>query len=295
MKKHSAVVCLVFFLWCFVGGPAATMAQVPPVPVPERASTFLDPVEALLRSAPASALQKLKSEATAAEGAADLNRYFREYAVDKSIVLHTKVEAAEPIINGRNGYRIRAASVPLKWDGGTMKRHSWLYFLEAQTAAANSVKAGAEITVVGWVRKCQVDIVKDGPCFFFDIQHARIVSSSMPVMNPNASANEREEVVDVTPKNADALRRSFAPLAMAGTWVWDGSEKIYPGTIDFENDGTGSHGARNNMTWKMTGKIEITITHATRGTAVIYVDEVGETFVGTDYQGKAVTGKRLRR
>ena len=115
----------------------------------------------------------------------------------------------------------------------------------------------------------------------------------MPVMN--ASADEREEAVNLAPKDAEASRRTFAPLPMAGNWLWDGSEKIYPGTIEFENDGTGSHGARNNMKWQMTGEREITITHATRGTAVIHVDDAVETFVGTDYNGKAVTGKRFGR
>ena len=91
---------------------------------------------------------------------------------------------------------------------------------------------------------------------------------------------------------AESSHHQFAPIAMAGTWTWDASEKIYPGTIDFENDGTGSHGARNNTKWKKTGEREITIAHATRGIAIIHIEADSQSFVGTDYYGKRVSGRK---
>jgi hypothetical protein len=81
---------------------------------------------------------------------------------------------------------------------------------------------------------------------------------------------------------------------IAGTWTWNAVEKIYPGTIDFESDGKGSHGARNNTKWERTGPREITITHATKGTAIVRFDAQLQSFEGTDYGGKPVSGKRFR-
>lgn len=265
---------------CFVactGVWTSAQAENPLVPIPERAKTFLDPAEMLMRSAPAGALQRLRDKATAEEAVGEINRYLGQYATNKSLVLHTKVEAAEPRPDVRNAFRIQAESVPLVWYGGTMPRLSWLYFQDADAAAANGVKVGAEITVVGWVRKCEVVLLDGSPQLNFDVQYTRILDVSSPL-----------------PKK-ETTEHSISPAGIAGTWIWDAAEKIYPGTIDFEADGTGSHGARNNLTWKVTGEREITITHATRGTAVVRFDAAGETFAGTDYYGKAVTGRRFRR
>lgn len=253
-------------------------AENPLVPMPERAKTFLDPAEMLVRSAPAGALQRLRDKASAAEAAGEINRYLGQYVTNKSLVLHTKVEAAEPRPDVRNGFRIRAESAPLIWYDGSMPRLSWLYFQEADAASANAVKVGSEITVTGWVRKCEVVITDGGPQLNFDIQYTRILDVSNPL-----------------PKKEIATAASFSPAGIAGTWWWEAAEKIYPGTIDFEADGSGSHGARNNLTWKVTGEREITIAHATRGTAVIRFDAAGVTFTGTDYYGKAVSGRRLAR
>ena len=119
-------------------------------------------------------------------------------------------------------------------------------------------------------------ITDGGQQLNFDVQYTRILDVSNPLPQKEIAA------------------ASFSPAKLAGTWIWEAAEKIYPGTIDFEADGTGSHGARNNLTWKLTGEREITIAHATRGTAVIRFDAAGETFTGTDYYGKAVTGRRFR-
>ncbi|MEI9893698.1 MAG: hypothetical protein WDN28_07300 [Chthoniobacter sp.] len=182
MNKTSALVCLVPVVAILVGWPAATMrAQSPVIPVPEKASEFLDPVEMILRSAPASALRKLRDDPAAPGAAAELNRYFGQNIINKSIVVRTTVEAAQPRPDVRNAFRIRAASVPLEWDGGTMKRLSWLYFQEANAAAANSVKVGAEITVTGWVRRCEVVMTPEGLRLNFDLQHTRIENSVMPL------------------------------------------------------------------------------------------------------------------
>jgi len=145
MNKTFALACLVSAVAIFSGRPAAATAPTPVIPVPEKASVFLDPVEMILRSAPASALQKLKDDPSAPGAATELNRYFGQNILNRSIVVHTTVEFAQPHPDVRNAFRIRAASVPLAWDGGTMKRLSWLYFPEANAAAANSVKVGAEI------------------------------------------------------------------------------------------------------------------------------------------------------
>src|SRR5258707_10732872 len=117
MNNSAGVVCVIAFLIMVVGFPLATRAQTPIIPVPERAKVFLDPVETLLTSAPASAIQKLRDDPSAPDAAAEINRFFGEYAINKSVVVHTTVEAAEPRPDVRNALRIRAASVPLEWSG----------------------------------------------------------------------------------------------------------------------------------------------------------------------------------
>jgi hypothetical protein len=174
-----------------------------------------------------------------------------------------------------------------------MKRLSWLYFQAAEAAAANSIKVGSEITVVGWVRRCEVVPTPEGLRLNFDLQYTKIEASSMPLAgqeNANPRPSRRFSEFGPRPVSPPVV----APVEMAGTWTWDAYDKIYPGTIDFENDGTGSHGARNNTTWKKTGEREITITHATRGTAVIHIEADGQSFNGTDYYGKRVSGRRLQ-
>jgi hypothetical protein len=156
-------------------------ADAPYLPFPEKAKTFLDPVEMLLKSAPASAIQKLRDDPTAQDAMSEINQYFGKYAINKSIILHTTVEAAEAHPRIHDAFRIRAASVPLEWDGGTMKRLSWLYFQPADGPGANSVKLGSEITVVGWVRRCEVVKTQDGPRLNFDLQYSKIESSSKPL------------------------------------------------------------------------------------------------------------------
>jgi len=151
------------------------------IPVPERAKMFLDPVETLLRAAPGDALQKLKDSSTAPEATVELNRYLATYAINKSIVLHATVEAAQAQPDVRNGFRIRAASNPLALDGITLKRLSWLYFQQSHSAEANSVKVGSDITVTGWIRRCEVVMTPDGLRLNFDLQHTRIITGSMPI------------------------------------------------------------------------------------------------------------------
>lgn len=194
MKILVSVVCLVPFLYLLdvrlsgapvpepsFGGPRSEAnPDLPYLPFPESARQFLDPVELLLRSAPPSAIQKLRQNPMAQDAAAELNQYFSVYAVNKSFVLHTTVEAAEAQPNHHNGIRIRAASVPLEYAGGSMKRLSWLYFQPADGAKANSIKVGSEITVVGWVRKCEVVSTPEGLRLNFDLQYAKIVDSANP-------------------------------------------------------------------------------------------------------------------
>jgi hypothetical protein len=139
-----------------------------------RVTEYPDPVERFLKSAPASAVQKLKDNATAAEGAAELNRYFNENVITEPIVVHAKVEAAEVTPDCRNAFRIRSASIPVKWDGGTMKRLSWFYFKEAHAPAPDSVTAGSEITVVGDVRRCEVVMTPGGLRFNFDLWKSKL-------------------------------------------------------------------------------------------------------------------------
>jgi hypothetical protein len=205
------------------------------IPVPERAKTFLDPVETLLRGAPGDALQKLQDSSTAPEAAVELNRYFANYALNKSIVLHTTVEAAQAQPDVRNGFRIGAASTPLVLDGVTLKRLSWLYFQQSHSAEANSVKVGSDITVTGWIRRCEVVMTPDGPRLNFDLQHTRIISASMPLPAPGGlSLNEaaKPATVPVSAGSADLIKsytRAGYPVIDLRQELADTSWRATPG------------------------------------------------------------------
>jgi hypothetical protein len=75
---------------------------------------------------------------------------------------------------------------------------------------------------------------------------------------------------------------------------WAASETNDQGTIQFDKDGIGSHGARDNMQWDVTGSREITITTPGKGKAIIHLSADSQTFTGTGYNGKPVTGKRMK-
>jgi hypothetical protein len=119
-------------------------------------------------------VRKLKDEATMAKGAAELTRYFARSAINKWVVVHTKAEAVDPDNNGRNAARIRAESVPVTWDGGTMARLSWLYFPASNAPAADSVKVGSEIAVYGQVRRCEIVVEQGALRFDFDLWKAKM-------------------------------------------------------------------------------------------------------------------------
>jgi hypothetical protein len=153
----------------------------PSLPFPERAKEFLDPAELLLKSAPAGVLQRLRIDPSSEDARVELNRYFGQYAVNKSIVLHTTIEEAQAHPDPRNVFRIRAASTPLGWDGGTMQRLSYLYFQPADGPKAASMKVGSEIIVLGWVRKCEVVRTEEGLRLNFDLQYSKIEDSFAPL------------------------------------------------------------------------------------------------------------------
>ena len=171
MTKYSAVVYLIAFLSTFVADPLVSRAQLG-----EKESEFPDPVEKFLKSAPTSSVRKLKDPATAAKGAAELNKYFARSAMNKWVTVHTKAEAVNPTPNGRNAARIRAESIPLKRDDVTIDRLSWLYFPEENAPMADEVKVGSEITVYGQVRRCEVVVTQGVPRFDFDLWKAKIKS-----------------------------------------------------------------------------------------------------------------------
>ncbi|HEY3899910.1 MAG TPA: hypothetical protein VGM54_14925 [Chthoniobacter sp.] len=222
---------LLLFAWLAVWPSLAK--ENPLVPVPEKAKEFVDPAEMLLRMAPPVALQKLieiTDDALPGNAVTEINRWFGLYAINKSIVLHTTVEAVEPHPDIRNACRIRAASVPLHLDGGTVKRLSWLYFQEADAPEAARVKVGAQITVVGWIRRCEIVITPEGPRLNFDLQYTKILGATPPPPAAIAFAPQTVETrawrqgeppVRLIPKDEGfcALTMVTGHFQGAGEWV----------------------------------------------------------------------------
>jgi hypothetical protein len=211
------------------------------IPVPDRAKEFLDPVETLLRSAPADALNKLKDFSQVPEAIGELNHYFAAYALNKSIVLHTTVEAADAYPDVRNRFRIRAASVPLEAEGLRIKRLSWLYFQPADAAEANSVKLGAEITVKGWVRRCEIVLAPEGLRLNFDLQYTRIITAAMPLPDRAENAGPSSATLPGAAASGDEVIKGYTragyPVTdlrekLAGTkWQARPGEAVRPGLV----------------------------------------------------------------
>jgi hypothetical protein len=181
MTKHSAVVYLISFFALCVADPWVTSAQAPGGAPAEpgaefgrREREYPDPVERFLKSAPASMIRKLRNPATEAQGAAELTKYFGKSAINKWVVVHTKAEFVEPDNNGKNAARIRAESLPVTWDGGSMPRLSWLYFPASNAPAADGVKVGSEIAVYGQVRRCEIVVEQGALRFDFDLWKAKM-------------------------------------------------------------------------------------------------------------------------
>jgi hypothetical protein len=182
MNQHAGVVFLIPFLTLLVASPLVTRAEAPRpaddpnAPLGQREREYPDPVERFMKSAPAGELRKLKDPATMARAAAELTRYFRKTAINKWVVVHTKAEEVQPTPDGRNAARIRAESIPVTWNDGSMPRLSWLYFPEASAPRAEDVKVGTEIAVYGQVRRCEI-VVEDGALRFdFDLWKAKVES-----------------------------------------------------------------------------------------------------------------------
>ena len=182
MKKHAAVIFLIPFLALFVAGPLVTSAEAPrPADEPNAPSEhkereYPDPVVRFMKSAPPGEVRKLNDPATMAKAAAALTKYFGKAAINKWVVVHTKAEEVQPTPDGRNAARIRAESVPVTWNDGSMPRLSWLYFPEANAPRADDVKVGSDIAVYGQVRRCEIVVVDGALRFDFDLWKAKVES-----------------------------------------------------------------------------------------------------------------------
>jgi len=169
MHKHSILLALMLVLVLALGacGVAAAHGESP-----------ADVLQVILNSVPVESLRKLENAATTKEGSAELGRYFREVASNRTIALQTTVEAAGANPDPRNAFRIRAASVPLHWEGGIIKRVSYYYFRGADAPAPNSVKVGSQVTVEGSIRRCEVIKTAEGLQMDFDLEPTKILSVS---------------------------------------------------------------------------------------------------------------------
>lgn len=92
----------------------------------------------------------------------------------------------------------------------------------------------------------------------------------------------------------DPTAHRSTQTAIIGTWSWQSTDRSDQNTIQFAKDGTGSHGARSNTKWEATSNREITVTHPTKGEAVLRLSPDSQSFSGTGYNGKPVTGKRMQ-
>ena len=83
--------------------------------------------------------------------------------------------------------------------------------------------------------------------------------------------------------------RATHDAVIGGTWTWVTKDTSDPTTIQFAPDGTAMRGS---VKWEATSNREITITHPTKGKAVIRLSADSLSFKGTGFDGKPVTGKK---
>jgi hypothetical protein len=96
------------------------------------------------------------------------------------------------------------------------------------------------------------------------------------------------------PEGDATLYHATKTAFIGGTWTWQSTDPGDSSTIQFAGDGTSSHGGRGNTKWEATSNREITITHPTKGKAVIRLGPDSRSFSGTGYNGKPVSGKRMQ-
>lgn len=109
-----------------------------------------------------------------------------------------------------------------------------------------------------------------------------------------AVQQELDSLKAAKPEEDTEGHRATKAAMIGGTWTWETALRGDATTIQFGSDGTGSHGARGNTKWRVTGENEVTITNPAKGTAVIHLEGDRKSFTGTGYDGKAVKGKRLQ-
>ena len=83
--------------------------------------------------------------------------------------------------------------------------------------------------------------------------------------------------------------RTTREAVIGGTWTWVSKDPADATTIQFAPDGTT---LRASAKWEATSNREITITHPTRGKAVIRLGGDSQSFKGTGFDGKPVSGKK---
>ena len=105
MTKSSVASCLLALLALFLVSNVNGVAL---------AAKPVDSIEEAINSAPIRDLRKLGGKSTAAAGIAELNKFYGQHIINQKAVLKVKVEAADPIGQGRNEFKIQAAKTAVK-------------------------------------------------------------------------------------------------------------------------------------------------------------------------------------
>ena len=160
MNKPLPLSLLIALLGLFLTG----MAHAKPI----------DSLEEVLKSAPSSALRKLFDKPTDAKSLAEVNLYFGRNVVGQKAIIEAEIEFAEYTPGGRQSFRARALSVPVKWKNYAVARLNYFYFPEANKPPKGTVRVGSRLKVSGVVRRCEI-VNKDGKLQMnFDLTEAKL-------------------------------------------------------------------------------------------------------------------------
>jgi hypothetical protein len=142
MNKPPSLSLIIALLGMFLTG----VAQAKPV----------NSLEEVLKSAPSSALRKLFDNPNDAKSLAEVNQYFGRNVTGQRAVMVSEIEFAEYTPGGRQSFRARALSVPVKWKHYAAARLNYFYFPEANMPPKGTVRVGSRVKVSGVVRRCEI-------------------------------------------------------------------------------------------------------------------------------------------
>jgi len=141
--------------------PAPPVAPPPSTPAPQPSPSVpvgtFGSLQQILSSAPPEILQKIQNEATAAEGKAELDKYFSANIKGKPARLQVHIDQNRLELREKQRFLIHVTDHPATtWNARKLDAWMWIKFPEESVPADERIGAGTEPTLSGVIVRCQV-------------------------------------------------------------------------------------------------------------------------------------------